>query len=77
MPAQGVALFIHILAGFGLLFALGLEWTVLWRLRRSRTEGQVHDLGPILGLGRTIGLASLVAVVAVGIYLAFVAGWPA
>jgi len=68
---------IHILAGSGLLFALGLEWTVLSRLRRAESGSQVLELAPLLRVGRLVGLPSLILVVAAGLYMAGAEwGWP-
>jgi hypothetical protein len=69
MNIYTLALFAHILGVLGMFIAMGLQWAVVFRLRRARTVGQVREWsGLSRGAGR-LGPVSAALILAAGIYM--------
>ena len=76
MADHTVALFIHIVGALGLFLAIGIEWVTLGQLRRVRDAAGAQLLAPQLGLTRLVGVTSLIALLAAGLYMTLTRwGW--
>ena len=74
MTWYSVALFVHIIGALLLGTAFTVEGIGVFRLRRATTSAQVREWEGVTGLGRVFGPASVVAILASGLYM-MVASW--
>lgn len=74
MTLYSIALFVHIIGALLLGTAFTVEGIGVFRLRHATTSSQVREWEGITGLGRVFGPASVVAILASGLYM-MVASW--
>jgi hypothetical protein len=70
MSLYSVALFLHVVAAFGLMMAMGLEWVLVVRLRHADTAQQAGDWLNLLPVIRVISPLSVVVLLVAGFYMA-------
>jgi hypothetical protein len=79
MTLYPIAVFVHVVGGFGLFTAMGLEWVLVARLGRIETTEQARDWLGLLGVIRRLSPASLAVLLLAGIYMMVTvwggAGW--
>jgi hypothetical protein len=68
------ALFVHIVGSLLLCTAFTAEGIGLFQLRRAASAGSVLQWGGVLGLGRVFGPASVVTILASGLYM-MISSW--
>jgi hypothetical protein len=69
-----LALFVHIVGALMLFTAFTAEGISLFHLRRATTSAQVEEWEGVAGLARIFGPASVVAILASGLYM-MVSSW--
>src|SRR5580692_7834508 len=74
MTLYAFALFIHILGSLLLCTAFTAEGIGLLQLRRATTDSAVRQWDGVLGLGRVFGPASVVTILASGLYM-MISSW--
>jgi hypothetical protein len=74
MTLHAFALFIHILGSLLLCTAFTAEGIGLLQLRRATTDSAVRQWEGVLGLGRVFGPASVVTILASGLYM-MISSW--
>ena len=74
MTLYAFALFIHILGSLLLCTAFTAEGIGLLQLRRATTDSAVRQWEGVLGLGRVFGPASVVTILASGLYM-MISSW--
>ena len=74
MTLYAFALFIHIVGSLLLCTAFTAEGIGLLQLRRATTDSAVRQWEGVLGLGRVFGPASVVTILATGLYM-MISSW--
>ncbi len=69
MNYYSIALFLHVVGALGFFVALGLEWTGLWQIRRATTSEQIRAWMRISKSARSLGIASMLAILISGFYM--------
>jgi hypothetical protein len=69
MNYYSIALFLHVVGALGFFVALGLEWTGLWQIRRATTSEQIRAWMGISNSARSLGIASMLAILISGFYM--------
>ncbi len=69
MNYYSIALFLHVVGALGFFVALGLEWTGLWQIRRATTSEQIRAWMGISKSARSLGIASMLAILISGFYM--------
>jgi hypothetical protein len=64
-----ISLFVHIVSAMGFFVALGLEWTSLRQIRAAMTSEQLREWMRISNSARRLGIISMLAILASGIYM--------
>lgn len=76
MTLYSLALFVHIIGALMLFTAFTSEGIGLFHLRRATTSAQVREWEGVAGLARIFGPASVVTILASGLYMMFSTwGW--
>lgn len=76
MTIYSLALFVHIVGALMLFTAFTSEGISLFNLRRATTVAQVREWEGVAGLARIFGPASVVTILASGLYMLFSTwGW--
>ncbi len=71
MNAYSIALFVHIAGSLGFFAALGQEWAGLRQLGMAAAPEQVRAMLPAANGVRKFAMASMLAMLATGLYMAF------
>lgn len=74
MTLYSLALFVHIVGALLLCTAFTVEGIGLFHVRRATTSAQVREWEGVTGLGRAFGPASVVTILASGLYM-MIASW--
>jgi hypothetical protein len=61
-----VVLFIHVIGMLGLFIGMGLQWIVIYRLRRAVTVTHVRDWLGLLAFNGRLSMASTVLIIGAG-----------
>lgn len=69
MNSYSIALFLHIVGALGFFFVLGLEWAILWEIRKAILPKQVQTLLEILKSTNWVGVVSIMATIITGLYM--------
>jgi hypothetical protein len=70
MTLYAIANYLHIVGAMGVVAALCLEWTIVFRLRSAETTELVRLWLGLSAIQRTVGPASLAALLIGGLYMA-------
>jgi hypothetical protein len=70
MTLYSVALFLHVIAAFGLITAMGLEWALVVGMRQADTVQRARDWLNLLRVIRVLSPVSLVVLLVAGFYMA-------
>jgi hypothetical protein len=71
MTLYDISRYLHVVAAMSLLLTFGLEWIGVVRLREAATAEQARAWFSVLAAGRSIGPATLAAIVLPGLYMAW------
>lgn len=65
------ALFLHILGVLALFIAIGLEWTIVSRLRAAQSTAQVREWGRVSNANDKVFPIGAILILAAGLYMTF------
>jgi hypothetical protein len=73
MNLYRLALFAHVLGVLGLFIGMGLQWTIVLRLRRAQTVAQLREWSSVVGGVGKLTLVSGALTLGAGLYMTLVA----
>jgi len=76
LTLYSIALFLHISGALGVFAALALDWVGISNLRRAGTAEQVGEWAGVYRIIRSLGAASVVALLVFGLYMTAVTWGP-
>src|SRR5438067_4060948 len=76
LTLYSLALFFHIAGALGVFAALALDWVGITKLRGAGTVEQVREWAGVYGVIRTLGGASVAALLVFGLYMTAVTWGP-